>query len=168
MEEKWLSALKKDKNQLLEGKRSQKGQRKKKKQRIKYWCGWGTRKRLKCYKKWVKHDHESVNRPGAACRGNICIYRWIAAKLFKRILLKNEVEHWIRELKIVSSGMSGPTVLLMKFREETYLIKPLKYNLKIQSRHVIYLEDILPHDLCIGLHRCIQGFQNLLVERTIT
>ena len=30
MEEKWLSALKKDKNQLLEGKRSQKGQRKKK------------------------------------------------------------------------------------------------------------------------------------------
>ena len=26
---------------------------------------------LKCYKKWVTHDHESVNRPVVACRGTL-------------------------------------------------------------------------------------------------
>ena len=49
------------KNQLWEGKGSQKGQGKKS-QRIECW-------RLKCYKKWVTRDHESVNHPVVACRG---------------------------------------------------------------------------------------------------
>ena len=25
---------------------------------------------LKCYKKWVTHDHENVDHPVVACRGN--------------------------------------------------------------------------------------------------
>ena len=46
---------KKRKNQLWEGKLSQKGHRKKEKVRK---SSVGA---LKCYKKWVTHDHESVN-----------------------------------------------------------------------------------------------------------
>ena len=52
------------KNQLWEGKGSQKGQRKKEKYSKRIKC-----LRLKCYKKWVTHDHESVNHPVSTCRG---------------------------------------------------------------------------------------------------
>ena len=60
---------KKDKHQLLECKRSQNGQRKRKDQRINYWRGWGRRKRVICYKTWVTHGHESVNHPVVAYKG---------------------------------------------------------------------------------------------------
>ena len=52
------------KNQLWEGKLSQKGQRKGKSQKIKCW-------RFEMLQKWVTHDHESVNHPGSACRGKL-------------------------------------------------------------------------------------------------
>ena len=48
--------MKKRKNQLWEGKQSQKGKRKKKARESSVGA-------LKCYKKWVTHDHESVNHP---------------------------------------------------------------------------------------------------------
>ena len=63
---------KKRKNQLWEGKRSQKGHRKKKVREPSVGA-------LKCYKKWATHDHESVNHPVVACRGTaLLLCFWFA------------------------------------------------------------------------------------------
>ena len=50
-------------------KQSQKGQRKKKVRESSVGA-------LKCYKKWVTHDHESVNHLVVACRGGLQMPYW--------------------------------------------------------------------------------------------
>ena len=58
----------------MEGKRSKNSQKKKKVRESSFGAGEVLRrKRVKCYKTLVPHDHESVNHSMVACRGS-----WIA------------------------------------------------------------------------------------------